>query len=987
MLMLKKVAQKIFSYTFSSVRSLRHKPALLIIPLSTFSFLIFVTLNYKTVHAETPANASSSPVTTPPVSFISQASQITFEGPRSGEGYFNTDGTEMVFQSERFDKNPFYQIYKMNLKTGKTDLISTGKGQTTCAWFHPSGKKIMFSSTHLDPSFDEKVKAEIALRKQPTQKYSWSFDENYDIFEKDLITRKLKQLTNVKGYDAEGNYSPDGKWIVFASNRAAYTENLTPENRKRLETDASYFMDIYIMKADGTQAKRLTFEPGYDGGPFFSKDGKKITWRRFSPDGRSAEVYTMNADGTNQKALTHFNAMSWAPYFHPSGKYIIFTTNVLGFHNFELYMIDTEGKHEPIRVTYEDGFDGLPVFSPDGKSIAWTKRNNKGESQIYLGQWDHQAALRALDLDPEPLSQTQFDSAISMTNLKSIVYNLSSKAMQGRLTGSEQEKSYSDEVAKLFKKWGLTSAPNSKNYISHFDFLSNVELGENNKLTLNGKPLLLGTDWNPVSFSSSGTLDNTSVVFAGYGMIAPSTEKFPEYNSYKGLNVKGKWVLVFRDIPNDIAGEFRYHLNIYSRIQHKVTVAKNEGAKGLILVSGPRTAYKQKLPKFRFEGSMSDSSLPVINVNDSVADEILKLSGRNLESIQKSLDDGSFQEGFEIEKSSLTSSIDLKPIRSTGHNALALLTVPGAKETIFVGAHGDHLGLGLPGVSLATSDMADKIHFGADDNASGVAAVLELAHYFSKNKSGLKTNIVFAVWSGEELGNLGSKNYLQGLKKNFPNYKIKAYINLDMVGRFKEHLYAQGLGSSKEWRAQLEMLSRRHRLSIVAQDDPYLPTDAMSFYVETKTPVLSLFTGAHKEYHTPLDTPDKINFDGLYLITQMVKDSLIETSSQHLAYQAVESSHGTSLGRKFRVYLGTIPDYAQDGVKGVKISGTSEASPAEKAGLIAQDVIVEFAGQKVENLYDFTYALQMVKPDVEVPIKVKRKDALVDLKITPTLKE
>lgn len=945
---------------------------------------LLVISNFNFGIANTDSNQSPKAIAP---SFISQSTQITFEGPRSGEGYFNSDGTEMVFQSERYAKNPFYQIYKMNLKTGKTNLISTGEGQTTCAWFHPSGKRIMFSSTHKDPTFNEKVKAELSLRKQPTQKYSWSFDENYDIFEKDLTTGALKQLTHEKGYDAEGNYSPDGKWIVFASNRSAYSESLTPENKKKLETDASYFMDIYIMKADGTQVKRLTSEPGYDGGPFFNKEGTKITWRRFTPDGRSAEVYTMNTDGSNQKNITSFKAMSWAPFYHPSGKYIIFTTNVLGFHNFELYIIDSEGQHEPIRVTYEDGFDGLPVFSPDGNNIAWTKRNNKGESQIYLGQWDHQAALRALDLDPEPLSLSQLQTEISVGDLKSIVYFLSSKKMQGRQSGSDQEKLYSNEIAKLYKKWGLNSPPNTKQFIHQFDFLSNVELGEKSQLLLNGRSLTLGVDWNPVSFSSSGSLEATPVVFAGYGLVAPSTEKFPEYNSYKGLNVKGKWVLVFRDIPNDVNGEYRYHLNIYSRIQHKVTVAKNEGAKGLILVSGPRTAYKQKLPQFRFEGSMSDSSLPVINLNDSIAEEILKHSSRNLETIQKNLDDGSFQEGFEIEKVNLSSTIDLKPIRSTGHNVLGLLTIPGAKETLFIGAHGDHLGLGLPGVSLATSDMSDKIHYGADDNASGVSSVLELAHYFSKNKSALKSNIIFSIWSGEELGNLGSKNFLQGLIKQYPQYKIKAYLNLDMVGRFKEHLYAQGLGSSHEWRIQLESLSRRHRISVVAQDDPYLPTDAMSFYVESKTPVLSLFTGAHKEYHTPLDTPDKINFEGLNLITQLVKDSLIETSSQKITYQSVESSHSTSLGRKFRVYLGTIPDYAQDGIKGVKISGTSESSPAEKAGLQAQDIIVEFAGQKVENLYDFTYALQMVKPNIEVPIKIKRKDNLMDLKITPTLKE
>jgi Tol biopolymer transport system component len=918
---------------------------------------------------------------------ISQSRQLTFDGVRSGEGYFNKDGTELVFQSERFEGNPFYQIYKMNLATGKTDLISTGKGQTTCAWVHPNNKKVMFSSTHLDPAFDDKVKAELVLRKQPTQKYSWSFDENYDIFEKDLGSGKLKNLTNVKGYDAEGAYSPDGNWIVFASNRAGYSTTLSDSDKKKFEADGSYLMDIYVMKADGSQVRKLTNHLGYDGGPFFSQTGKKITWRRFTPDGRSAEIYTMNVDGSDQKALTHLNVMSWAPFFHPSGKYIIFTTNLQGFQNFELYIVDSEGKQEPVRVTFEEGFDGLPVFSPNGRNLAWTKRNTKGESHIYLGQWDHSAALRLLDLEPEPLAQSLLSPEIAIEDLKTIINYLASKSMQGRLTGSPQEKAYSLEIAKIFKQSQLKPGPGTRDFIHKFEFLSDVKLGEKNEFKVNGTKLELGKDWNPVSFSGSGEIQDTRVVFAGYGLNAPATEKFPEYNSYKGIEVKDKWVMVFRDIPNDVTGEYRYHLNFYSRIQHKVTVAKNQGAKGLLLVSGPQVAYRQKLPKFQFEGSLSDSSLPVININDNVADEILKNSSRKLLALQKALDDGTFQEGFEIEKTVLATIIDLQPVHSTGHNVLGQITVPGAKETLFVGAHGDHLGLGIPGVSLTTSEITDRIHYGADDNASGVSAVLELSHYLSKNSKNLKTNVVFAIWSGEELGNLGSKNYLTDLKKGLDPTRIKGYLNLDMIGRFKEVVYVQGLGSSKDWRSSLEALSRNHRISLVAQDDPYLPTDAMSFYVEAKVPVASFFTGPHREYHTPLDTPEKINYEGLKLITDLVKDAITLSSTQSLTYNAVESNRNSMPGRKFRVYLGTIPDYSQEGIKGVKISGTSEKSPAEIAGLKAQDIIVELAGQKIENLYDFTYALQMVKPGAEVTIKVLRGQATVDLKIIPAVKE
>jgi Tol biopolymer transport system component len=222
-----------------------------------------------------------------------------------------------------------------------------------------------------------------------------------DIYAYSEKSGALKRLTTARGYDAEGSYSPDGQWIVFSSMRDAYNRTLNDKEKKALEENPSYFAEIYIMRADGSGQKRLTSVPGYDGGPFFTHDGSHIVWRRFDEMGLLADVWTMKLDGSGAKQITDFGSMSWAPYEHPSGKYFIFASNKLGFENFELFMVDADGAKEPVRVTYSDGFDGLPVPSPDGSQLAWTSSRGGGtDGQLFLAQWNHQKALEALAAAP-----------------------------------------------------------------------------------------------------------------------------------------------------------------------------------------------------------------------------------------------------------------------------------------------------------------------------------------------------------------------------------------------------------------------------------------------------------------------------------------------------------------------------------------------------------------------------------------------------------
>ena len=351
--------------------------------------------------------------------------------------------------------------------------------------------------------------------------------------------------------------------------------------------------------------------------------------------------------------------------------------------------------------------------------------------------------------------------------------------------------------------------------------------------------------------------------------------------------------------------------------------------------------------------------------------------------------------GFQIPSQYLSATVDLEFSKSTGRNVIAVLNpkknmqLKTAKnKMLLIGAHGDHLGLGLAGSSLAKGSQKGLAHLGADDNASGVAAVLELAHHYSVDKK-IKKPIVFAVWSGEEIGVLGSNHFVKNYKNKFQEH-FEAGINMDMIGRLQNHLFIQGVGSATEWPTLAEKISVNSPVSLVLTNDPYLPTDSMSIYLGG-IPSITFFTGAHLEYHTPNDTPETLNYPGILssiYVIQSFSDQIVFDSKNTLTYQKVEGNSGQKLeGRSFRIFLGTIPDYSQEGIRGVRISGVAKDSPAEIAGLKSGDVIVEFDQTKIENIYDYVYTLQSVKPNIKTKIKVLRESKNLELDITPLLKE
>ena len=347
-----------------------------------------------------PAPADTSIQSNNEDQLLSNTHQLIEGSLRSGEGYFSADGDRFIYQSETVGDNPFYQIYVLNLADGSSQKVSPGIGLTTCSWIHPTLDRVMFSSTHEDPDARAKQAQEISIRESGISRpYGWDYDRHYDIYQADSNGNNLVNLTSTDGYDAEGSYSADGSQILFASNREAYLRNLSQAEQKLFDDDASYFMDLYLMDADGSNVRQITHSPGYDGGPFFSPDNNKVVWRRFNPDGNSAEIWTMNIDGSGQRQLTAEAMVSWGPYYHPSGDYIIYSSNILGNANFELFMIDPIGMNPPVRVTNTAGTDILPVFSPDGSQLAWsTTRTADGTSQIHMSDWNHGQALELLGL-------------------------------------------------------------------------------------------------------------------------------------------------------------------------------------------------------------------------------------------------------------------------------------------------------------------------------------------------------------------------------------------------------------------------------------------------------------------------------------------------------------------------------------------------------------------------------------------------------------
>ena len=556
---------------------------------------------------------------------------------------------------------------------------------------------------------------------------------------------------------------------------------------------------------------------------------------------------------------------------------------------------------------------------------------------------------------------------------------LSAETMEGRQAGTPGAERAADYISRAFKEAGLQPAGEAATFRQTFWVPAGIRLGRPTSLTVLStppRPLALATDFAPLAVSENGT-QTGEVVFVGYGITAPDLR----WDDYAGLDVRDKIVLALSREPGwqDASSPFRrpdaYH---YSERSHKIINARQHGARALILVNHPGIS-PDDLPPLR--GLSQPLGIVAASMTRSAADDLLQGSGQTIMSLAESIDRTLTPRALAL---GIHVRLDVTLMRGRGTTANVIGRLPGrdpklAQEAIVIGAHYDHLGRGGEG-SLAP-DQRTAIHHGADDNASGTAAVIALAQAFAK-AGGAPRTLVFAAFGAEEMGLLGSAHYVK--HPPFPLDRTALMINLDMVGRMRDgKLYVGGVDSGSGLRAVVGDAARDAGVTVEMRGDPFAPSDHTSFYTAGR-PVLFLFTGAHADYHRPTDTWDKIDADGLRSVTALAARTIAAVAAAPTApaYGSVAAPTSARPRGAYGVFFGVIPLFGERTAPGVAISGVRAASPAERAGLQAGDVIVKFADVDVKTLEDLTFALRSKRPGDRVRVVVQRDGQTRELEAT-----
>lgn len=577
---------------------------------------------------------------------------------------------------------------------------------------------------------------------------------------------------------------------------------------------------------------------------------------------------------------------------------------------------------------------------------------------------------------------------------KAHVTTLASDDFEGRLTGSTGEQKASDYLIAQLQRIGAKPLPGRDGFKVPFEFTAGSKDG-GTWVRLGGRAsdrFDQRKDIQVLSFSDNIDLTDAPVVFAGYGIVVPDSQGFP-YDSYATLDVKDKVVLVLRYYPENTEPKTKGILARYSDLRYKAMAARQHGARAMLVVGGPNSPNAGEIVPMTFDTAIAGSGIAAASISGAVGEALFKTFGdpaKTLKSAQTALDDANpHTAGFAMPNVTVSLHTDVVRERKTANNVMAYLPASGSttgvqKPWVLVGAHYDHLGQGQNSASLADATDTNKIHHGADDNASGTAAVLALGEILATQSR--KRNIVLQFWSGEELGTLGSMAYANA--PLIPLDQTAAYVNFDMVGRMQDNkLAVQGTGSSPVWARLIEQANVAAGFDPLPQPDPSQPTDIKSFN-DVGVPTLNFFTNTHADYHKPSDTVDKINFEDLDRVVDFAVAIVkrLSDTPEAPAFTKFESK-GDAGGRVgVRIFTGTIPDYATE-VKGLLLSGVIGGGPAEQAGLAKGDVIIEIAGQTIANIYDYTYALDMLKIGEPAKVIYLRGGARRETTLTPTARK
>jgi len=589
-----------------------------------------------------------------------------------------------------------------------------------------------------------------------------------------------------------------------------------------------------------------------------------------------------------------------------------------------------------------------------------------------------------------------FVAAQAPSKTRTTVETLASSRLEGRLAGSNGEKLASDFLVSELRRIGAKPLPGHSDFLEPFEFTAGTKDGGSSVVLQTPIKQRLDVETGgaalirarALSFSDNGDASGP-VVFAGYGIVVPENQGFA-YDSYATLDVKDKVVLVLRYFPEDAEPKTKGILSRYADLRYKAMAARQHGAKAMLVVTGPNSPNAGELVPMTFDTAIAGSGIVAVSVTGDVPGLLLAGSGKTLSSVQKSLDDANpHATGFAIPDVTVHVHADVIREKKTGHNVVAYLpatdvTAATRKPWVAVGAHYDHLGHGEAGNTLAGKEDAGKTHFGADDNASGSAAALAVLATLAKERR--HRNVLVGLWSGEELGLLGSSAFAAA--PPVPLDQLAAYLNFDMVGRMHDNkLTIQAAGTSPAWAKIIEQANVAAGFDLVVQDDPYQPTDVATFN-SSSVPCLTFFTGTHADYHKPSDTADKIDYEDLDRVVDFAAAILRRLDTiDPPAFTMVEQQMQPGAGRAgVRVYTGTIPDYSTE-VKGLLLGGVVGGGPAEQAGLQKGDVIVEIAGQTIANIYDYTYALDVLKIGQPAKVVYMRDGKKRETTLTPAARK